>query len=282
MATYDDYDGVYFSLQALRMYHSEILDDIEFVVVDNNPSGHCGQHLKRLDSSIPNYRYVPYRDRAGTRTREIVFAESNAELVLCMDCHVFIVPGAVKKLIEYCDARSHTKDLLQGPLVYDNLEAISTHCEPKWRKGMFGCWATDPRGKDPEAEPFEIPLQGLGLFACRRSAWPGFNRHFRGFGGEEGYLHEKFRQAGGRALCLPFLRWMHRFQRPMGVPYVNTWEDRLRNYMIGFGEVGWDTRLVEEHFTELLGPGAAAPMIARVKAELSNLSNLSNLADKRP
>ena len=31
MATYDDYDGVYFSIQAIRMYHPEILKDIEFI-----------------------------------------------------------------------------------------------------------------------------------------------------------------------------------------------------------------------------------------------------------
>jgi hypothetical protein len=133
---------------------------------------------------------------------------------------------------------------------------------------MYGCWATDERGKDPDAAPFEIPMQGLGLFACRKSAWPGFNSRFRGFGGEEGYLHEKFRQAGGRVLCLPFLRWMHRFHRPMGIPYVNTWEDRLRNYLIGFNEVGWNTQPVEEHFTELLGQGAAVALIARVKAQI--------------
>jgi hypothetical protein len=30
MATYDDYDGVYFSLQAIRLYHPEVLDDIEY------------------------------------------------------------------------------------------------------------------------------------------------------------------------------------------------------------------------------------------------------------
>ena len=273
MATYDDYDGVYFSLQALRMYHPEIVADTEFVVVDNNPGGRCAQHLKQLDASIPNYRYVPYEDRGGTTIREVIFAESNAELVLCMDCHVFVVPGAVKRLITYCNARPDCGDLLQGPLVYDNLDAISTHYEPKWRNGMYGRWATDERGKDPDADPFEISMQGLGLFACRRSAWPGFNRHFRGFGGEEGYLHEKFRHAGGRALCLPFLRWMHRFNRPMGVPYVNTWEDRLRNYMIGFREVGWDTRSVEEHFSELLGSAAAGPMIARVKAEIERFGD---------
>ena len=77
-------------------------------------------------------------------------------------------------------------------------------------------------------------MQGLGLFACRREAWPGFNPRFRGFGGEEGYLHEKVRRNGGRVLCLPALGWTHRFARPLGPPYRPTWEDRVRNYRIGW------------------------------------------------
>jgi hypothetical protein len=93
---------------------------------------------------------------------------------------------------------------------------------------MWGIWATDPRGKDPEGDPFEIPMQGLGVFSCRKGAWPGFNPMFRGFGGEEGYIHEKFRQAGGRCLCLPWLRWTHRFGRPAGIGYSLTVEEKLR------------------------------------------------------
>ncbi|MGL1784034.1 hypothetical protein ACSTG0_23510, partial [Vibrio parahaemolyticus] len=85
---------------------------------------------------------------------------------------------------------------------------------------------TDPAGAEPDLPPFEIPMQGMGLFACRRDAWAGFNPDFRGFGGEEGYIHEKFRQRGGKVLCLPFLRWMHRFNRPLGLPYPNVWADR--------------------------------------------------------
>ena len=111
-------------------------------------------------------------------------------------------------------------------------------------------------------------MQGLGLFACRRAAWPGFNPDFRGFGGEEGYIHEKFRRAGGRTLCLPFLRWMHRFTRPLGIPYVNRWEDRLRNYLIGFRELGLDTAPVVEHFKAHLGEAAAAAMLERVEKDL--------------
>ena len=173
---------------------------------------------------------------------------------MCIDSHVFIEPGAIRKLIDYFDTNPETSDLLQGPLVYDNLTEITTHFEPVWREGMFGVWGTDSRGTDPDAEPFDIPMQGLGLAACRRDAWQGYNPRFSGFGGEEGYIHQKFRNAGARTLCLPFLRWLHRFARPMGTQYKNVWEDRIRNYLIGFEEVGLDTDEVLEHFRSHLSP----------------------------
>jgi hypothetical protein len=269
MAAYDDYDGVYFTLQALRMYHPEIVDETEFIVIDNNPMGPCAVPMKALEHHVPNYRYVPCEERAGTVVRDRVFEEASGEVVLCIDCHVFVVPGAVRRLIAYFDRNPETNDLLQGPLVYDDLETFSTHFEPTWREGMFGFWVSDDRGSHPDADPFEIPMQGLGLFACRRAAWTGFNPAFRGFGGEEGYIHEKFRRAGGRTLCLPFLRWMHRFNRPMGIPYANIWDDRIRNYMIGFTELGWDLEGLKDHFVEFLGPWIARPIFERVESELA-------------
>jgi Glycosyl transferase family 2 len=273
MAAYDDYDGVFFTLQALRMYHPEIVDKTEFVVIDNNPEGPCAAPMKALEHSIPSYRYVPCQDWSGTIVKGRVFEEASGEFVLCLDCHVFVLPGAIRRLLEYFEDNPETNDLLQGPLIYDDLVTFSTHFEPKWRTGMFGCWETDERGRDPEAKPFEIPMQGTGLFACRRAAWPGFNSKFRGFGGEEGYIHEKFRRAGGRTLCLPFLRWMHRFNRPMGIPYENTWDDRIRNYMIGFTELGFGVGPVEEHFREFLGPSIADPIIEQVKMELGHATS---------
>jgi hypothetical protein len=95
-------------------------------------------------------------------------------------------------------------------------------------------------------------MQGLGVFSCLKEAWPGFHPGFRGFGGEEGYIHEKFRQAGGRCLCLPWLRWMHRFGRPAGVKYPLSIEDKLRNYVIGHAELGLDLTPVLEHFSQYL------------------------------
>ena len=107
-------------------------------------------------------------------------------------------------------------------------------------------------------------MQGLGVFGCRRSAWPGFNPRLKGFGAEEGYIHEKFRRAGSRVLCLPFLRWLHRFGRPMGERYENVWEDRIRNYLIVAGELGRDASDVVEHFRAHLGVETADRMVASV------------------
>ena len=269
MATYDDYDGVYFTLQAIRMYHPEILDDTEFLIIDNHPEGPAAHALKNLESWVPNYRYLPKGDVSGTAVRDYVFRQASGEIVICMDCHVFVVEGALKRLIDYFEAHPCCGDLLQGPLLYDNLNTVSTHLTPKWREGMYGTWESSAEGTDPEHPPFEIPMQGLGLFACRREAWPGFNPAFRGFGGEEGYIHEKFRQRGGRTLCLPFLRWMHRFVRPLGIPYANLWEDRVRNYWIGFLELGWDTAPIAEHFEAFVGGGVGAAIVAKVAREFA-------------
>ena len=270
MATYDDYDGVYFSVQAIRMYHPEVTEDTEILVIDNNPHGPCAESLKRLETYVPGYRYIPYDIRQSTAVRDIVFREANSEFVLCIDCHVLLVSGSIRKLMDYFMRNTGDKDLLHGTLIDDGQNCLATHMEPVWRKGMFGTWGVDPRGEDSCAEPFDIPLHGAGLFACRKDAWLGFNPRFTQFGGEEGYIHEKFRQAGRRVLCLPFLRWMHRFNRPMGIPYPIHWEARIRNYMIGAQELGKDTTPIKHHFTELGGLPNIALTFEEIENEISS------------
>lgn len=268
MATYDDFDGVYFTVQSIRINNPELDGAVEFVVIDNKPGGPSSEALSHLGKSIEGYRYVPRGEWTGTAIRNVVFEEASSRFVLCIDSHVLIVPGALSKLISYFEADPDSRDLVQGPLVYDDLRQKATHFEPRWRAGMYGIWANDPRGADPAAPYFDIPMQGLGLFACRRAAWPGFNPKFRGFGAEEGYIHEKIRQRGGRTLCLPFLQWIHRFNRPLSAPYVNRWEDRMRNYVIGFTELGLDTAEMEAHFAELLGTETSARIFTEIKLEL--------------
>ena len=268
MATYDDYDGVYFSVQAIRLYHPEVTDCTEILVLDNHPSGPCAKPLKDLERQVAGYRYVPYERSQGTAVRDLVFREANAEFVLCMDSHVLFRPGALARLVKYLASVPHASDLWQGPLMNDDLKVHGTHFDPVWRAGMYGVWGKDPRGLDPDGPAFEIPMQGLGVFACRRAAWPGFNPRLRGFGGEEGYLHEKVRRAGGRTLCLPFLGWTHRFKRPFGPRYPVSVEDRVRNYLLVHDELSLDPGPAIAHLEQEFGAECVRPLVDRVEQEL--------------
>ena len=268
MATFDDYEGIYFSVQAIRLYHPEVASQTEILVIDNHPEGPCAAALKQLESYVQGYRYIPYNSHRGTAVRDLLFREANARWVLAMDSHVQFAPGALGCLAAFLAERPESNDLWQGPLLSDDLRGLSSHFSPAWSAGMYGQWAFDERAADRDAPPFEIGMQGLGVFACRKAAWPGFNPRFSGFGGEEGYLHEKIRRQGGRVFCLPFLRWTHRFNRPLGVPYRPNWRERVRNYLLGHAELGLDGRQVEEHFESFLGAGAARPLIEAARGEI--------------
>jgi hypothetical protein len=236
MATYDDFDGVFFTIQALRMYHlQDLKDQVEFVIVDNNPESKHGKEVKNF-AGWCDAKYIPFTAKTSTSTRNEIFKHASGKYTVCLDCHVMIEPGGIKALLDYYAKDPETKDLVQGPLWYDDLRSVSTHFDPVWRDIMYGIWATDKSAYD-KGEPFEIPMMGLGLFSCRTAAWPGFNENFRGFGAEEGYIHEKIRRLGGKCICLPSLRWNHRFQRPAGAPYPNVVEDRIWNYFVGWLEI---------------------------------------------
>jgi len=271
LATYDDYHGVYFSVQALRMYHPEIMHQTEIIIVDNNPSSTHGKELKHFSNSGHNIRYIPYSEEVGpANCKNQVFINARAPYVICMDGHILFESGSLKKLMDVYEQNPETDDLYQGPLVYDDLSNVSTHFDPVWRGQMYGIWATDPRGRNKNGEPFEIGMTGCGIFSCRKESWLGFNKLFRGFGGEEGYIHKKFQQKGRKCWCLPFLRWVHRFGRPDGVKYPLTLENKVRNYFIGHLELGLDTEPVVEHFKEFYDENKIRQICESSYKELKN------------
>jgi hypothetical protein len=248
--TFDDYDGVYFTIQSIRMYHSEILNDVEIIVLDNNPYSKHGEALRNFITSVPNCKVIPFTEYSSTFVKGKIFEYANTPYVMCVDSHVLLYPESIKKLITFFENGKDEGNLLHGPLLYDDMKHISTHFDLVWRGQMWGTWGTDSRGLDINGQPFEIPAQGMGLFACKKEAWLGFNPKFRGFGGEEGYIHEKYRKNGKKVICLPFLRWVHRFARPNGVPYRLTLEDKVKNYFIGYKELNLNTKPIFEHFSE--------------------------------
>jgi hypothetical protein len=61
------------------------------------------------------------------------------------------------------------------------------------------------------------------------------------------------------------LRWVHRFERPFGTRYENRWEDRIRNYYLGWTELGLATGDMEQHFAELIGRENCQRIIASLR-----------------
>lgn len=236
MATFADFSGVYFTLLALKIYHPHV----KFVVVDNAPEP--SRQTEGITLAVGG-KYFHRPDLVGTsRPRAHVFEKAETEWVCCVDCHVLLVPGAVQALLDYAEANPDSKDIVSGPMRHDDGKGMSTHWQADATCGLWGVWADDPRAKHGTGPAFEIPMMGLGCFAMRKAAWPGFNQHFQGFGGEEGYIHEKVRQRGGKALCLPALGWFHRFRDIGGgfdkVPYPLRIEDHTWNLLVGHRELG--------------------------------------------
>lgn len=236
MATYDDYDGVYFTIQSLRMYHDICnTDEVEFVVIDNNPTSKYGEETKKFVERIHG-KYFTNENKNTSFSKYKIADLASGEYVLILDCHVLLSLGSINCLLSHYEKSPDCKDLIQGPLLYDDLKTVSTHFDPKWSGHMYGVWATNKEAYEKN-EPFEIPMQGMGLLSFEKKNWPRINNNFIGFGGEEGYIAEKFKQNGGKNICLPGLKWSHRFGRPAGVPYRLILEDRIYNYFLGWMEI---------------------------------------------
>jgi hypothetical protein len=263
MATYDDYDGVYFTIQSLRMHH-EICDtkDVEYIVLDNNPSSESGKATKKfVQTSLRELgTYLEKTDKQSSFNKYEIVKHANGKYVIILDCHILMIKNAINSLLDYYKENENCKDLVQGPLVYDDLKNVSTHFNPNWSGHMYGTWGTNKEKYD-ENKPFEIQLQGMGLCSFEKENWPGICPYFKGFGGEEGYISEKFRRNGGKNICLPELGWVHRFGRPLGVKYPLILEDRIWNYFIGWLEITRDPnhqmiKDIYEYFKDKIPPNS--------------------------
>lgn len=320
MAHHTDFHGAYFSIQDICKElvfndRQDLLDRLEFLIIENANDNDHAQAVKNLKNSTglgEKFRVIDLEENYGTScTRNKIIEEANTEFVLVMDCHVFLCPvvEVLEKLFNFIDEYPNTKNLYQGPLVYDNMKGDSTHFNDEWGSGMWGRWGSawsckcgntnfsvtnvDNKccfidlvsqkqikecsfcntvfnndlgfsgheqallkskmkriGKNKNDTPFEIFSQGLGMFFTAKKHWLGFNDHCKGFGGEECYIHEKYRKNGRKAICLPFLKWLHRFQRPDGVKYELTLENKARNYILEFTELGLDLGPLKLHFLQ--------------------------------
>lgn len=320
-AHYDDFHGAWFTIQDIRKElifngRQDLLDQIEFVVIESNASSSHAHELKNFCVNTlareKSLVYSIHKNNGTSSSRNEIFKNATGDFVLVMDCHVLLCPvvETIEKIIKFIDDNPELEDLFSGPLVYDNGRMISTHFSDTWRGQMWGTWETakvckcnnfffdyvqcntnenqikafDMISRKEISECpvcknsfitssredffeaikkmeirqvvaednfiFPIFAQGLGCFMSKRESWLGFNEHCFGFGGEECYIHEKYRKAGRNAIYLPFLKWLHRFGRPDGPKYPLKNEYKVRNYVLEFTELDLDLTPVKKHFVE--------------------------------
>lgn len=308
LSHYDDFDGVWFTIQSIRnelIFNGmkDYLEEIEFVIVENNKGSRHSDLVQEFATktlSQGSLKYAICRTQSTSAPRNKIFEEATGDFVLVLDCHVLLcgVANIIKRIFEFIENNPDTNNIYSGPLVHENGQMFSTHMRDKWNDKMWGVWGTavrsdcgdyldayyengSPRvcdlvtGEELETcpkcgkgffeecklerfnenhdEPFSVFAQGLGCFLVRRLAWLGFNEHVRGFGGEEGYIHEKYRKEGYKAVCLPFMKWLHRFQRVEQPDYPLSLQYKVRNYILEFAELGLPINIVYNYFVEELG-----------------------------
>jgi glycosyltransferase involved in cell wall biosynthesis len=274
---YNNFTEVYFTVQSLRVHHD--MRDKEIVVIDNYgdkiledfcksaggfnnwpdfSAEYPGETQERFNQLVrPGRQGV---SRAGGRIRyrlckEIrgvsyaknkIFEHARGTFVLCIDSHILIAPGAF-------DVLPIDDNFIQGPCFNSVCDKAAYEWLPIWRAQMWGIWGAYMPENELPRRPIDIWGMGAGFFACRRDSWLGFNSEFRGFGGETGYIQEKYRRSGRRVLCYPWMKWLHFFGGyGRQVPYPLRLHDRVRNYILGFEEIGLDTDPIKKHFGERL------------------------------
>ena len=199
MATYNDFNGVYFTLQALRWYQD--MRDTELLVIDNYG---CQNTKELVEGWVHGGRYLLATEVRGTAApRDLVFREARGEAVLCCDSHVLFAPGAIKRLKEYYREHPDCADLLQGPLVYDDSRGYPRTLNPSGGARCGGHGQPIPGGRIRRGNRSRYPCKAWGPSVAGRDAWPGFNPMFRGLGGKKATSMKS--SAGGRAVPLPAL-----------------------------------------------------------------------------
>lgn len=249
------------------MLHGDYIAEV--VICDNNPHGKHGQLLRDVCLQS-NWEYRSLNNSQGTAIAKdtAVHACSHGNYVVCLDSHVLLYPGFFESM--YAAIETHgAQSLFHGPLVHDNSDHVATSLNGTWEGGMCGQWQRDVM-YDSGQLTFPIINAATGMFVAHRDTWMGFNARFRGFGGEEGYLQRKYLAAGRGVYCVSGAKWWHKFGRPNGTPYLLTHADKLRNYLIGWLELGLPTGEVIEAFVRenLVTRFEAMQVLTSVRLEL--------------
>lgn len=245
MSNWDDVEGAFWTLSAIRQYHVPTTNkEVELLVIDDMPTKQ--EDLERM-CTLASARYVHHSKNKGpAHAKDSVWEHAEGEYVLLVDSHVLLSACSVNYILDAIDNNLIGKDLWTGPLLNESGHTIATELLPEWRGAFFGVWHNNPQIADKPI--FEVEGHGSAYTLMKKEYYPFFSPHFLGFAGEELYLHEKVRRNGGRCYLHKALGWVHRFHRTKPATYRLLIEDKLRNYLIASYEVGWNIKQCCDYF----------------------------------
>jgi hypothetical protein len=262
IATCDDQRALFFTLLDLQFTLRDLglFDQVEVLVASQSKKpSHIEAERKHVEE-IPNARYYhlppPFPQGAGP-AKQAVFDRARGHAVCFIDGHVVFDRGVLLHL--YTFALTIDDNLYFGPNVKRRLIKrdgktvfVGSHYLPRYSgAGNWGQWATNPAVDDPLAPPFEINSSGTGCFLAKRESFLGFHPEVRGHGGIEPHLPEKYRQAGSKVFCLPWLRWIHLYGYVDKAPYDgHQWARKAENDLWVYADVGYPSwGMIRDNYT---------------------------------
>lgn len=171
MATYKDVVGVIDTIQHSRICREPV---DEYIVFDNdsNPLKKESEGLANLSANTGMRLYSDPTITGTSASRNQAVRLATSEIVVVLDCHVFLAPGAVEAVKRYFADPDNRKNILSGPILFDGLDPVHapTHFQPQFNAGMYGRWGAV--WKTPKGDKFTV-LEHLDDNTC----------NFKGFAG---------------------------------------------------------------------------------------------------
>lgn len=249
MANYDDCSGFWMTASAIRMYHVPITNSqVEILVVDDMVKPQ--ETLQKMAAQTKSRYHHAGLNKGPAQAKDECWRQAKGEYVLLIDSHVFLAPNSINFILNAIKNNQIGQDLWTGPLLTE-AQTISANCLlPELRGNFFGIWSVDQ--KVAPGKKIEIYGHGSAYTLMKKAHYPYFSKNFRGFAGEEIYIHEKVRRNGGKCYCLHELGWQHRFYREKPITYRCTNEDKYWNYLVAFYEMNWSTIQIRDYFRRKL------------------------------
>jgi len=277
MSNWDDVEGAFWTLSAIRQYHVPAENkEVELLVIDDMPTKQ--EDLERL-CTLSAARYIHYSKNKGpAHAKDSVWELAEGEYVLLIDSHVLLSPCSVNYILDAIDNDLIGKDLWTGPLKNEAGHIVATDLLPEWRGAFFGVWNNN---KEIHNKPIiEIEGHGSAYTLMKKEHYPFFHKDFLGFAGEELFLHQKVRNNGGKCYVHKALGWVHRFHRSKAITYRLLIEDKLRNYLIASYEMGWSIKQCCDYFRPRVPENLYDKTLQEIKAIFPNI-NFEDNSGKR-